>query len=93
MSSHPQGAQGWAALPPSLPPPPGLSPFHFRIGRKASTLIQMLLFALVGLGTAFVPSFDLYLVMRFAVATAVAGYAITNSSLRECQTLKPPATG
>lgn len=53
----------------------------------------MLLFALVGLGTAFVPSFDLYLVMRFAVATAVAGYAITNSSLRECQTLKPPATG
>ncbi|KAF6101099.1 solute carrier family 22 member 13 [Phyllostomus discolor] len=56
-------------------------PLCDRIGRKPSTLIQMLLFALVGLATAFVPSFDLYLVMRFAVATAVAGYAVTNSSL------------
>ncbi|XP_037004272.2 solute carrier family 22 member 13 isoform X2 [Artibeus jamaicensis] len=51
------------------------------IGRKASALIQLLMFALIGLGLAFVPSFDLYLVMRFAVATAAAGYAITSASL------------
>ncbi|XP_045056113.2 solute carrier family 22 member 13 isoform X2 [Desmodus rotundus] len=56
-------------------------PLCDRIGRKASVLIQLLLLALIGLGTAFVPSFDLYLVMRFAVATAISGYAITNVSL------------
>ncbi|KAM5314207.1 solute carrier family 22 member 13 [Glossophaga mutica] len=56
-------------------------PLCDRIGRKISTLIQLLLFALIGLSTAFVPSFDLYLVLRFAIATATAGYAITNASL------------
>ncbi|XP_008155432.1 solute carrier family 22 member 13 [Eptesicus fuscus] len=51
------------------------------IGRKASILIQLLLFAIIGLATAFVPTFELYMVMRFAVATAVAGYALTNVTL------------
>ncbi|XP_036122191.1 solute carrier family 22 member 13 [Molossus molossus] len=51
------------------------------IGRKASVLIQLLLFAVIGLATAFVPSFELYMFMRFAVATAVAGYALTNVTL------------
>ncbi|XP_036886266.1 solute carrier family 22 member 13 [Sturnira hondurensis] len=56
-------------------------PLSDRIGRKASILIQLLMFALTGLGLAFVPSFDLYLVLRFAMATATAGYSITGTSL------------
>ncbi|XP_054451046.1 solute carrier family 22 member 13 [Pteronotus mesoamericanus] len=51
------------------------------IGRKVSILIQLLLFALIGVGMAFVPNFDLYVFMRFAVATAVSGYALTNVTL------------
>ncbi|XP_005882689.1 PREDICTED: solute carrier family 22 member 13 [Myotis brandtii] len=51
------------------------------IGRKASILIQLLLFAIIGLATAFVPTFELYMVLRFAVATAVSGYALTNVTL------------
>ncbi|XP_008708394.2 solute carrier family 22 member 13 isoform X1 [Ursus maritimus] len=51
------------------------------IGRKATILVQLLLFALIGLTTAFVPSFELYMVMRFAVATAVAGYTFSNVTL------------
>ncbi|ELK29223.1 Solute carrier family 22 member 13 [Myotis davidii] len=51
------------------------------IGRKACILIQLLLFAIIGLATAFVPTFDLYMVLRFAVATAVSGYALTNVTL------------
>ncbi|XP_030876526.1 solute carrier family 22 member 13 [Leptonychotes weddellii] len=53
------------------------------IGRKATILVQLLLLALIGLTTAFVPSFALYMVLRFAVATAVAGYAFSNVTLRE----------
>lgn len=103
--SLPWGSHGKATCPPSHREPRagvglprflplrdsllGLSPFYFRIGRKASILIQLLLFALIGLATAFVPSFELYLVMRFAVATAVAGYALTNVTLREYLALKP----
>ncbi|KAM8758282.1 solute carrier family 22 member 13-like isoform 1-T1 [Rhynchonycteris naso] len=51
------------------------------IGRKTSILLQLLLFALFGLSTAFVPSFDLYMVMRFAVAIPVSGYTMTNVAL------------
>ncbi|XP_034848083.1 solute carrier family 22 member 13 isoform X2 [Mirounga leonina] len=53
------------------------------IGRKATILVQLLLLALIGLTTAFVPSFALYMVLRFAVATAVAGYTFSNVTLRE----------
>ncbi|XP_027963007.1 solute carrier family 22 member 13 isoform X2 [Eumetopias jubatus] len=53
------------------------------IGRKATILVQLLLLALIGLATAFVPSFALYMVLRFAMATAVAGYAFSNVTLRE----------
>ena len=45
--------------------------------------MQLLLFALLGLTTAFVPSFELYMVLRFAVATAVSGFTFSNVSLRE----------
>ncbi|XP_021533214.1 solute carrier family 22 member 13 [Neomonachus schauinslandi] len=51
------------------------------IGRKATILVQLLLLAFIGLTTAFVPSFALYMVLRFAVATAVAGYAFSNVTL------------
>ncbi|XP_019518264.1 PREDICTED: solute carrier family 22 member 13 isoform X1 [Hipposideros armiger] len=51
------------------------------IGRKATILVQLLLFAIFGLATAFVPSFELYMVLRFAVATAVAGYTFSNVTL------------
>uniref|UniRef100_A0A8C7AMA4 Solute carrier family 22 member 13 n=2 Tax=Neovison vison TaxID=452646 RepID=A0A8C7AMA4_NEOVI len=51
------------------------------IGRKATILVQLLLFAIIGLTTAFMPSFELYMVLRFAVATAVAGYTFSNVSL------------
>ncbi|XP_045759989.1 solute carrier family 22 member 13 isoform X2 [Mirounga angustirostris] len=51
------------------------------IGRKATILVQLLLLALIGLTTAFVPSFALYMVLRFAVATAVAGYTFSNVTL------------
>ncbi|XP_036189071.1 solute carrier family 22 member 13 [Myotis myotis] len=51
------------------------------IGRKACILIQLLLFAIIGLATAFVPTFELYMVLRFAVATAVSGYTLTNVTL------------
>ncbi|XP_023410597.2 solute carrier family 22 member 13 [Loxodonta africana] len=54
------------------------------IGRKITILVQLLLFALVGLSTAFVPSFELYTALRFAVATAVAGSTFSNVTLREC---------
>lgn len=54
-----------------------------RIGRKATILVQLLFFALFGLATAFMPSFELYMVLRFAVATAVAGYTFSNVTLRE----------
>ncbi|XP_049484961.1 solute carrier family 22 member 13 [Panthera uncia] len=56
-------------------------PLCDRIGRKVSILVQLLLFALLGPTTAFVPSFELYMVLRFAVATAVSGFAFSNVSL------------
>ncbi|KAF6313491.1 solute carrier family 22 member 13 [Rhinolophus ferrumequinum] len=51
------------------------------IGRKATILVQLLFFALFGLATAFMPNFELYMVLRFAVATAVAGYTFSNVTL------------
>ncbi|XP_006869208.1 PREDICTED: solute carrier family 22 member 13 [Chrysochloris asiatica] len=51
------------------------------IGRKITILVQLLLFAIVGLSTAFVPSFELYTALRFAVATAVAGFSFSNVTL------------
>lgn len=54
-----------------------------RIGRKITVLLQLLLFGILGLSTAFVPSFELYMALRFAVATAVAGYTFSNITLRE----------
>lgn len=45
--------------------------------------MQLLLFAIFGLAPAFVPSFELYMVLRFAVATAVAGFTFSNVTLRE----------
>lgn len=59
-------------------------PCYSRIGRRATILVQLFLFAIFGLSTAFVPSFELYMVLRFAVATAVAGYTFSNVTLREC---------
>uniref|UniRef100_A0A8C8ZTS4 Solute carrier family 22 member 13 n=1 Tax=Prolemur simus TaxID=1328070 RepID=A0A8C8ZTS4_PROSS len=56
-------------------------PLCDRIGRKAAILVQLLLFAVIGVSTAFVPSFELYMALRFAVATAVSGYTFSNVSL------------
>ncbi|KAL0593469.1 Solute carrier family 22 member 13 [Plecturocebus cupreus] len=64
-------------LPPDLP-------CFLRIGRKATILTQLLLFSAVGLATAFVPSFELYIALRFAVATAVAGFTFSSVTLSEC---------
>ncbi|XP_057347535.1 solute carrier family 22 member 13 isoform X3 [Manis pentadactyla] len=60
-------------------------PLCDRIGRKATVLTQLLLFAVLGPTTAFVPSFAFYMALRFAVATAVAGYTFSNVALREYQ--------
>ncbi|XP_039093196.1 solute carrier family 22 member 13 [Hyaena hyaena] len=51
------------------------------IGRKPTLLVQLLLFGLIGLTTAFVPSFELYMALRFAVAIAVAGFSFSNVTL------------
>ncbi|XP_073078764.1 solute carrier family 22 member 13 isoform X3 [Manis javanica] len=56
-------------------------PLCDRIGRKATVLTQLLLFAVLGPATAFVPSFAFYMALRFAVATAVAGYTFSNVAL------------
>ncbi|KAM9601162.1 LOW QUALITY PROTEIN: solute carrier family 22 member 13 [Trichechus inunguis] len=42
------------------------------IGHKV--LVQLLLFAVISLSTAFMPTFELYTALHFAVATAVTGY-------------------
>ncbi|XP_029796424.1 solute carrier family 22 member 13 [Suricata suricatta] len=56
-------------------------PLCDRIGRKATVLVQLLLLATVGLATAFVPSFALYVALRFVVATAVSGFSFSNVTL------------
>ncbi|XP_023557970.1 solute carrier family 22 member 13 [Octodon degus] len=56
-------------------------PLSDRIGRRACILLQLLLIAIVGLATAFVPSFELYMAFRFAVAIANAGCLLTTVAL------------
>ncbi|XP_043833518.1 solute carrier family 22 member 13-like [Dromiciops gliroides] len=56
-------------------------PLCDRIGRRPTILILLVLHAVFGIGTAFVPDFYVYMAFRFAVATAVAGYAISNVTL------------
>ncbi|XP_007500657.1 solute carrier family 22 member 13 isoform X2 [Monodelphis domestica] len=56
-------------------------PLCDKIGRRPTILILLLLHAVFGIGTAFVPDFYLYMALRFAVAMAVAGYAISNVTL------------
>jgi OCT family organic cation transporter-like MFS transporter 13 len=45
--------------------------------------VQLLLYGIMGLATAFVPSFELYMVLRFIAATAVAGYMLTTITICE----------
>ncbi|XP_044539652.1 solute carrier family 22 member 13-like [Gracilinanus agilis] len=59
-------------------------PLCDRIGRRPTILILLILHAVFGIGTAFVPDFYFYMALRFAVAMAVAGYAISNVTLSEC---------
>ncbi|KAM6162735.1 LOW QUALITY PROTEIN: solute carrier family 22 member 13 [Erethizon dorsatum] len=54
-------------------------PLSDRIGR-ACILLQLLLMAIVGLATAL-PSFELYMVLRFALATAGAGCTLRTITL------------
>lgn len=83
LESEPRAGLGLPSFPSErFPHRPTLC--YSRIGRKATILVQLLLFAIIGLTTAFMPSFELYMVLRFAVATAVAGYTFSNVSLREC---------
>uniref|UniRef100_A0A8C8VUF3 Major facilitator superfamily (MFS) profile domain-containing protein n=1 Tax=Peromyscus maniculatus bairdii TaxID=230844 RepID=A0A8C8VUF3_PERMB len=49
------------------------------IGRRASILLQLFLSGLIGVATAFVPSFELYMALCFISATAVAGLVFTVS--------------
>ncbi|KAB0378631.1 hypothetical protein FD755_010209 [Muntiacus reevesi] len=56
----------------------GLPLCNPRIGHTATLLVQLLLFAILGMSAAFVPSFELYMVLCFSVATAVAGYTFSN---------------
>nr|XP_004662050.1 solute carrier family 22 member 13 [Jaculus jaculus] len=50
------------------------------IGRRASLLVQLLLSGIMGLATAFVPSLELYMALRFASAFAVSGYMLTTTT-------------
>ncbi|KAI4532134.1 hypothetical protein MG293_017399 [Ovis ammon polii] len=52
-----------------------------RIGHKATLLVPLLLFAILGMRTAFMPSFELCMVLCFSVATAAAGYTFRNVTL------------
>ncbi|XP_004854305.1 solute carrier family 22 member 13 isoform X2 [Heterocephalus glaber] len=56
-------------------------PISDRTGRRASFLGQLLLFAISGLATAFAPSFELHMALRFAIATAVGGYTLNITTL------------
>lgn len=52
--------------------------------------MQLLLFAILGMSIAFVPSCELYMVLCFSVATAVAGYSFSIVTL--CEYLSPEAS-
>ncbi|XP_005383792.1 PREDICTED: solute carrier family 22 member 13 isoform X2 [Chinchilla lanigera] len=56
-------------------------PISDRTGRRGSFLVQLLLFAITGLAMAFVPSFELYMALRFALATAIGGYTLNITTL------------
>ncbi|KAF4024157.1 hypothetical protein G4228_016074 [Cervus hanglu yarkandensis] len=56
----------------------GLPLCNPRIGHTATLLVQLLLFAILGVSTAFVPSFELYVVLCFSVAATVTGYTFSN---------------
>lgn len=83
QTEHPGQGRGLG-----LPPSPqtdsllNLPPSYPRIGREATILVQLLLFAILGMAAAFVPGFELYTVLRFAVATAVVGYNFSSVTLR-----------
>ncbi|XP_060241050.1 solute carrier family 22 member 13 [Meriones unguiculatus] len=47
------------------------------IGRRLSLLVQLLLSGVVGVATAFMPSFELYMALCFISASAVAGYMMS----------------
>uniref|UniRef100_H0V7T9 Major facilitator superfamily (MFS) profile domain-containing protein n=2 Tax=Cavia porcellus TaxID=10141 RepID=H0V7T9_CAVPO len=51
------------------------------IGRRTCVLLQLLLIGILGLVTAFMPSFELYMVLRFAVAAANAGCLLSTIAL------------
>lgn len=80
-----QRAWGWVSLPlsPQIDSLLGLPLCNPRIGHTATLLVQLLLFAILGVSTAFVPSFELYVVLCFSVAAAVAGYTFSNVTLHE----------
>lgn len=46
--------------------------------------MQLLLSGTAGVATAFVPSFELYLTLRFVLAAANAGFLLSTNVLREC---------
>lgn len=51
--------------------------------------MQLLIYAITGLSTAFVNSFELYMFLRFVVATAVSGISFSGFTL--CGYLSPEA--
>ncbi|CAH6777537.1 Slc22a13 [Phodopus roborovskii] len=51
------------------------------IGRRTTLLVQLLLSGTAGVATAFVPSFEVYMVLCFVSATAVAGYMMSTMIL------------
>ncbi|KAB0358578.1 hypothetical protein FD754_002734 [Muntiacus muntjak] len=59
----------------------GLPLCNPRIGHTATLLVQLLLFAILGVSAAFVPSFELYMVLCFSVAAAITGYTFSNVTL------------
>ncbi|XP_038180181.1 solute carrier family 22 member 13-like [Arvicola amphibius] len=51
------------------------------IGRRACILVQLFMSGTMGVATAFVPSFELYMTFCFVSATAVAGYMMSTMIL------------
>nr|AAQ09528.1 organic cation transporter-like 3 [Mus musculus] len=51
------------------------------IGRRPSLLMQVLLSGITSMATAFVSSFELYLALRFVLATANAGFLLSTNVL------------
>lgn len=70
--------QSWASLFISNP-----VPNYLRIGRRPSLLMQVLLSGITSMATAFVSSFELYLALRFVLATANAGFLLSTNVLSE----------